>query len=244
MGAFRFKQFSVKQDKCAMKLGTDSVLLGAWASVGQASSILDIGTGTGVLALMAAQRNPHALVHAVELDQAAATQAQENFEASPWAARLTAVACALQDYAKAPLLPCYDALICNPPYYPPSEHTAMPASARSLARQAATLDFQTLINCAEHLLNPEGCWSLILPSREAKTFLALLQAPWSVRRRIEVLPRVGKQPNRELLELCLQECTTSQTGLIALRQGPTSASHHEQYTKAFRALHRDFLLFL
>ena len=84
MSTFRFKQFKIEQDKCAMKIGTDGVLLGAWADVAQASSILDIGTGTGILALMAAQRHSTALIHAVELETDAYQQAKDNVAESPW----------------------------------------------------------------------------------------------------------------------------------------------------------------
>jgi len=99
MSVFRFKQFAMSQDRCAMKIGTDGVLLGAWAFCKQASQILDIGTGTGLIALMLAQRNPVAHIDALEINIEAAEQANENMQASPWANRLTVFPTSLQTFA-------------------------------------------------------------------------------------------------------------------------------------------------
>lgn len=244
MAPFRFKQFAVQQDRCAMKLGTDGVLLGAWARVAQASSILDIGTGTGVLALMAAQRNASATIHAVELDAAAAAQAAENFQASPWAARLRVAHQSLQAYAQAPLNDRYDCLISNPPYYSKAQHSAIEAPERALARQSHALDATALLECAARLLAPQGWLSLILPIRESLAWLAeAAQQGWWVRRRTAVCPRAGKAANRCLLELCRYATPTEERTLV-LRQATPTAHPHDAYTSDFIRLHQDFLLFL
>lgn len=241
MSVFRFKQFEVRQDKCAMKIGTDGVLLGAWANIAQASSILDIGTGTGVLALMAAQRNLEAIVHAVEIHPAAQEQAQENFAQSPWKERLQLFPLALQNYFLQYPNSTYDSILCNPPYYPAAHHTPIQEKARSQARSTVSLDFGTLLTQAKALLSPSGNFSLILPQKEAQEFLALATATgWWIAQEVAVVPRTGKPSNRVLLELKQQACSKVSSTLI-LR--PQQAAP-KQYTPAFEVLHRDFLLFL
>lgn len=244
MAIFRFKQFAVQQDHCAMKLGTDGVLLGAWARVAQAPTILDIGTGTGVLALMAAQRQPSATIHAVELDTAAAAQAHDNFQQSPWANRLTAIHQSLQNYVRAPLSSNYDCLISNPPYYDQQQHSTIPETQRALARQTHALGPTTLLAGAAQLLAPQGWFSLILPIRESQTWMEIATScGWWIQRRTLVHPRVGKVANRCLLELCRYPTTTEEQVLV-LRQAAATEHPHDAYTETFRALHRDFLLFL
>ena len=227
-----------------MKLGTDGVLLGAWARVAPAVAILDIGTGTGVLALMAAQRNPKVVVHAVELDAAAAAQAQQNFRNSPWATRLTAIHQSLQAYCTAPLRTSYDCLISNPPYYPPQQHSAIQAPQRALARQSQALRANDLLAHAARLLQPQGWLSLILPVREHHAWLETAQnLGWWVRRHTLVCPRAGKAANRCLLEFCRYPTTTERQTLV-LRQAAPTTHPHDAYTADFRTLHQDFLYFL
>lgn len=244
MAIFRFKQFAVQQDRCAMKLGTDGVLLGAWARVAQAPTILDIGTGTGILALMAAQRQPSATIHAIELDPAAAAQAQDNFQQSPWADRLTAIHQSLQTYVRAPLLSNYDCLISNPPYYNQQQHSTITDTQRALARQTHALSPTALLESAALLLAPHGWLSLILPIRESQTWLEIAtNCGWWVQRRTVVHPRAGKAANRCLLELG-RHPTIAEEQVLVLRQATVTDHPHDAYTKAFQNLHRDFLLFL
>jgi tRNA1Val (adenine37-N6)-methyltransferase len=241
MSTFRFKQFELQQDKCAMKIGTDGVLLGAWANIVQASSILDIGTGTGVLALMAAQRNAEALIDAVEINPAAQLQAQANFAKSPWSTRLRLHPCSLQDYSLQHPLPIYDSIICNPPYYPSGRHSSIAQKARRQARSTVDLEFDALLKATVLLLAPMGNLSLILPTSEAQEFWKLAQKQsWYLAQQVAVVPRVGKASNRTLLELKRQPCQTVQQTLILRPKQQKSG----RYTAAFEALHRDFLLFL
>ena len=111
---FQFKQFKVCHDRCAMKVGTDGVLLGAWASLENAATVLDIGTGAGLIALMAAQRNPVARIAAVELDADAACQAAENVQASPWSSRVEVICADAKAYEPGMR---FDAIVSNPPYF-------------------------------------------------------------------------------------------------------------------------------
>ncbi|UOQ68481.1 methyltransferase [Hymenobacter volaticus] len=145
-----------------MKVSTDACVLGAVADVAGARRILDIGTGTGLLALMAAQRNPIAQIEAVELDEAAATQAQTNFTESPWAHQLTLHAQALAEFAATMPSP-FDHILCNPPFF---RHSLRPPDARrATARHTApdTLTFAELAHFAMHFLAPEGRLTVLLP---------------------------------------------------------------------------------
>lgn len=224
-----------------MKIGTDGVLLGAWANIVQASSILDIGTGTGLLALMAAQRNTQALIDAVEIDTNAQYQATSNFEQSPWSNRLKLFPCAIQDYLDQATPHYYDSIICNPPYYPQDRHSFIQDKARQQARSTISLDFTTLLDAVQQLLKPSGNFSLILPQQEASIFLeAALTKNWWIAQKVAVIPRVGKNSNRVLLELKQQYCKCVESS-ITLRPPQNSS---KRYTADFEKLHYDFLLFL
>ncbi len=171
---FRFKQFCVSQQHAAMKVGTDSDLLGALASGG--NRILDIGTGTGVLALMMAQRFPRARVEAVEIDSNAVLDARENFAASPFAGRLTLHHASFQEYVaqRLPQTPLFDAAVCNPPYF--NKSLTCPDGSRTRARHTNSLPFEDLVRGAYRLIAEGGHFSVILPSRAAESFVGLCQA--------------------------------------------------------------------
>jgi tRNA1Val (adenine37-N6)-methyltransferase len=154
---FRFKQFSIHQDRCAMKVGTDGVLLGAWAQGGQ--RILDIGTGTGLIALMMAQRYPEAEVTGIDIDQEAVQQAQENIVQSPFKDRVEAVHSSLQDYTS--LASSFDSIVSNPPFFVDS--LPAPDRQRTIARHTNTLTYRDLMQSAYQLLSDEGELSLIIP---------------------------------------------------------------------------------
>ena len=138
---FQFKQFTVFHDRCAMKVGTDGVLLGAWTRTGQGCSILDIGTGTGLIALILAQRIPDARITAVELDREAALQAAENVRNSPWAARIEVVEADIRQYATRVSHP-FDIIVSNPPFFNSSLHS--PSEARTQARHTDSLSYAEL----------------------------------------------------------------------------------------------------
>lgn len=150
-----------------MKVGTDGVLIGAWAPLLQARTLLDIGTGSGLLALMAAQRNPTVRIDAVEMEPEAAAQAQENVDRSPWKERITLHRTTIQAFAahhvNSPIPPGgYDFILSNPPFF---EETLKPAQgARSMARHTDTLPFADLMQCAARLMHEEGAFALIYPA--------------------------------------------------------------------------------
>ncbi|RFP66565.1 methyltransferase domain-containing protein [Hymenobacter lapidiphilus] len=166
---FQFKQFRIEQGACAMKVCTDACVLGAVTAVAGAARILDIGTGTGLLALMAAQRNPTASIEAVELDDSAAAQAAANFTASPWAARLRLHARPLAQLAAARPQP-FDHIICNPPFF--RHALRSPDARRTTARHADddTLSFGELACFAADFLTPTGRLTVLLPPPEMQEF--------------------------------------------------------------------------
>ncbi|WP_428230469.1 tRNA1(Val) (adenine(37)-N6)-methyltransferase [Flavobacterium sp.] len=168
---FTFKQFSVKQDKTAMKVGTDGVLLGSWAPVNHNPfSVLDIGAGTGIIALMLAQRTHAEQIDALEIDEDAYEQAVDNFENSPWGDRLFCFHAGLDEFIEEPEDE-YDLIVSNPPFY--SEDYKTENEQRDLARFQDAMPFEELIEAADLLLSENGIFAVILPFKEEENFIAL-----------------------------------------------------------------------
>lgn len=165
---FQFKQFSISQEKSAMKVGTDGVLLGAWTPVEKANNILDIGTGTGLIALMLAQRNPLANIHAVEIEANAFEEAKDNFKNAPWANRLTVFNSSLQSFKTNVK---YDLIVSNPPYFTDTFKNA--DTEKALARHVDNLPFQDLLFYTTSLLNEHGTCAFIIPFSEEENFINL-----------------------------------------------------------------------
>lgn len=195
---FRFKRFTVWQDRCAMKVGTDATLLGAWAGLppngGERLDVLDIGTGTGIIALMLAQRCADACVTGIDIDQDAAAQAAANMAASPFSSRMTVVCQPVQQFGGGP----YDAITCNPPYFQGS--LECPDSKRTLSRHNTSLTYDELASHVFRLLAGEGEFSMILPAdhlhhMEAAAAIAGLFE----KRRCYVRTKETKPPKRVML---------------------------------------------
>ena len=159
---FTFKRFVVRHDKCAMKVGTDGVLLGAWAGGGR--RVLDVGTGSGLIALMMAQRFPDAEITAVDIEPGACAQAVENVGCSPFAGRIRVVESSLQDFRGGE----YDAIVCNPPFY--QNTLKSKNAARTMARSAETLPFGDLFRHASRLLADGGVLSVVVPDAVRRDF--------------------------------------------------------------------------
>lgn len=227
---FRFKAFEIGHDRCAMKVGTDGVLLGAWTNIQHCRRALDIGTGTGLIALMLAQRQPHALIEALEIEPLAAQQAQENFLASPWADRLHLAGSALQDFAPSGF---YDLIISNPPFFVDAYVSGQ--QARDQARHTHSLPHALLIEKAAQWLSPQGRLALVLPVAEARQAMGLaLQQGLHLRRRLQMRHSPHAQPKRWLMEFSAQ-AGALQEEEIAIRE----ADGHT-FSAAYRALTRDF----
>ncbi|WP_316248026.1 tRNA1(Val) (adenine(37)-N6)-methyltransferase [Hymenobacter sp. BT491] len=233
---FKFKHFTVHQDSCAMKVCTDACVLGATADVETAAHILDIGTGTGLLALMAAQRAPTAYIEAVEVDADAAAQATENFQASPWASRLQLQAVSLQEYAaRNPAL--FDHILCNPPFFRNSLRS--PDAARTAARHTApdTLPFSEIAAFAAQHLVAHGQLTVLLPPPEMQHFeREAAAAGLYAAHRLTLHHRASSRALRHITSFERQPQPLEQQALAI----HTEAS--EAYSPAFRTLLQDFYL--
>lgn len=196
---FTFKQFEIRQDRCAMKVGTDGVLLGAWARVGHCKRILDIGTGTGLVALMAAQRSGAEVV-GIDLDADAVSQAAENAVASPWSDRVRIMEADAKEFSDIQL---FDAILCNPPYFENS--LKCPDAARAMARHTDTLTFDELAKNAARLLASEGELSVVIPYDRATdmTVSAACYGLFATRQTV-VCPVQGGKPKRMLMAFSKQ----------------------------------------
>ena len=171
---FSFKQFTVQQDKCAMKIGTDAVLLGAWCPVeNNPNSVLDIGAGTGVLSLMIAQRTNAEQIDAIEIDDSAYEQCVTNFENSPWNDRLFCFHAALDEFVEEPDCE-YDLIISNPPFY--TDDFKSDSEQRDLARFEYALPFEDLVEAADLLLSEKGVFVVIIPFKEELDFILLCES--------------------------------------------------------------------
>jgi tRNA1Val (adenine37-N6)-methyltransferase len=196
-GQFSFKQFSIDQDRCAMKVGTDGVALGAWVPVTGVTRILDIGTGTGLIALMLAQRSAaDCQIVAVELDPDAAAQAAENVARSPWSTRIEVVIAAVQQLDTEP----FDLIVSNPPYFVHGQ--SFSCAARQQARHTSSLSHEELLQHGLRLLAPNGRIALVLPIAAAEQVMLLAeQSGLGVELAQRLIPTTKKEPNRFLLLL-------------------------------------------
>lgn len=195
--SFHFKQFSVQQDKCAMKVGTDAVLIGSWVQTGNASFILDIGTGSGVIALMLAQKC-NARIDAIDVDEKAFQQSHENFIKSPWSFRLNSNHNSLQNFSKEHESK-YDLIVTNPPYF---HHASKPPEESRLnARHSDLLTFDELLDGVKKILSPEGRFCVILPCKEGVEFLDKAQRKeLFCRQLLRIKTKADKNEKRLIME--------------------------------------------
>ena len=224
-----------------MKIGTDSVLLGSWVTHANPLRILDIGAGTGILALMLAQKFPQASIEAVELDPSSCQQALENFERSPWRDRLRTHCIDFTLFDRS-LTHCYDLIVSNPPYFrAPNRHKGHnrqhPGQQRALARFQEHLPFSALIDGVHRLLKPCGLFALILPNPEADEFEAIsARYAWHLCRELQVRPSHAKPTHRRLMAWSPIPSSEVQRESLAIRQDEGI------YTRDYYELTRDFLL--
>lgn len=198
---FAFKKFSVKQQANAMKVGTDSVVLGALAQIPQTNLpylSLDIGTGTGLLALMLAQKGA-LKIDAVEIEPIFAQEAQFNFNQSEWVDRIRLFEMGIQQFA-ASSVNRYELIISNPPYYIEAESYKLDEPLRATARYTQQLSFDVLAKCASKLLSEQGKFWLILPNKEAALFQQQAQAAQLfLQQTIEIIPKQNAKSNRVVM---------------------------------------------
>ncbi|MBR4849687.1 MAG: methyltransferase [Alistipes sp.] len=213
-----------------MKVGTDGVLLGAWADCSGAKRILDIGTGTGVIALMSAQRNTEAKIYAVEIDETATRRARSNFEMSPWAERLEVENCAVQEFDPNEK---FDLIISNPPYF--IDSLLPPDAKRSTARHTHDLSFEELDKAVCRLLADGGKFALILPTAEFEKYLSLTKL--HLVRRCDMYPTAGAAVKRVMAEFAKSETAEIVRESIAIER-----ERRGDYTDEYRTLTKDFYL--
>ncbi|CNB45440.1 putative S-adenosyl-L-methionine-dependent methyltransferase [Yersinia frederiksenii] len=233
-GGFTFKQFFVAHDRCAMKVGTDGVLLGAWVPIEKARKVLDIGCGSGLIALMIAQRSaPDVEIDGVELEPEAAQQASSNAAQSPWAERVHIYAQDIHQFAENHPHQ-YDLIVSNPPYFAPA--VACRDEARDTARYTGSLTHDALLNCAEKLITKEGVFCVVLPHDLGGELAHLaVQQDWFVHCQVDIRDRPGKPLHRMLLTLSRQPAET-QYQHLDLRQS------EGVYSPEFCALISEFYL--
>ena len=235
MSVFQFKQFSVNQDQTAMKIGTDGVLLGAWTPLeNNPKSVLDIGTGTGIIALMLAQRSTAEQIDALEIDESAFEQAVENFENSPWGDRLFSFHAGLDEFVEEPEEE-YDLIVSNPPFF--SEDYRSENEQRDLARFQDAMPFEELVEAADLLLSENGIFSVIIPFNEEDRFIELCSE-------VELYPikitRVKGALNTKIIRSLLA-FKRYELAVLTSDELVIEISRHE-YTPEYIALTKDFYL--
>lgn len=229
---FKFKQFTVFHDRCAMKVGTDGVLLGAWAQVAEAKNVLDIGTGTGLIALMIAQRS-HALITAIDIDEDAVEQAKENVASSPWGERISV--CRKNVKEMQPQQDGgFDVIVSNPPYF--VENVGCPDDRRHAARHADGLTFRELLSAVSGLLSDDGIFSVIIPTDAVDSF-TVIAAEFHLyqQRKTLVHTKPGAIPKRTLLVFGRNVCACETTHLIVELE-------RHVYSPEFITLTKDYYL--
>ncbi|MFT4780457.1 MAG: tRNA1Val (adenine37-N6)-methyltransferase [Psychroserpens sp.] len=231
---FQFKEFSINQDQCAMKIGTDGVLLGAWSSIeSNPFSILDIGAGTGVLSLMLAQRSDAQVIEALEIDDKAYEQCVDNFEQSPWNDRLFCYHASLEEFAEE-MDDQYELIICNPPFYSGDYKTEN--ARRDLARFQDAMPFEHLLESISTLLSKNGLFSVVIPFSEEEKFITLAkQFNLFTKRILHVRGNPSADIKRSLIEFSFLQSNIEVSELII------ETSRH-QYTENYIRLTRYFYL--
>lgn len=235
--AFTFKQFHIDDLNCGMAVSTDAVVLGAWAPLTNAKQILDIGAGSGILGLMAAQRS-QANITCIELDDTAAIACQHNIAQSPWASRIRLVQGSIQQLSQAEEYQGYfDHIICNPPYFEHGPQAQL--SQRAMARHTDQLSFSELLAAIEQCLSSNGLASLILPIQSLHNFNHLLsQSKLEWVERVDIKSVEGKRANRVLCLLTTQTHRSVEPKVSELTLRDTSG----QYSQAMVHLTQDFYL--
>lgn len=231
---FQFKQFNIEQDRCAMKVGTDGVLLGAWTPlINNPYNILDIGTGTGLIALMLAQRSNAEQIDAIEIDDNAYEQATENFENSPWNDRLYCYHAGLDEFVEE-VEEEFDLIVSNPPFY--KDEYKSDNEQRDIARFEDSLPFEELIEAADFFLSENGIFALIVPFKEEQVIIDLCLEKKLFPLKIT---RVKGTPTSEIKRSLLAFSRIEQPALVD--ELTIEISRH-QYTPEYIELTKEFYL--
>src|SRR5690554_1164673 len=231
---FRFKQFKVVQNHAAMKVGTDGVLLGAWVNTENASSILDVGTGTGLIALMLAQRT-NAFITGIDIEEKAAMEAVTNILASPWSQRIRIINISLQNFLQS-INNKFDLIVSNPPFFSNSQKSKIENLA--IAKHNDFLPFDDLIFCCSKLLNDNGRFALIIPCQSYNEIQMLSQkANLTIIRKTLVKPTPMKKGHRLLIQLAKTEFIPIEMDVIHIHDDTK-----QDFSQEFKTLISPFYL--
>jgi len=229
---FMFKQFTVFHDRCAFKVGTDGVLLGAYADAGAASRILDIGTGSGLIALMIAQRSD-ADIYAIEPDQESFIQAGENFNRSPWSSRITPVNCFLQDFNPASIK--FDLIVSNPPFFASSLRN--PDSRKASARHNFNLSGKELLFGVNRLLSSDGHFEVVIPVAEGNR---MIEEASQYGLFCNKLLQIKSNPSSDIIRLIIT--FSREKGMVLKEYLTLEKSGRHEFTEEYMSLTRDYYL--
>ncbi len=229
---FVFKQFKILQDKCAMKVGTDAVLLGSWVNASNAKTILDIGTGTGIIALMLAQKSD-ATIDAIDIDKNAFLQASENIAGCKWKERIQIHHISLQQYSTDS--PKYDLIVSNPPYFVDSSKAS--EESRTNARHTDQLPFSDLLNGVLNLLNPTGSFYVILPTKESQVFRDMAEEQNLFLTKLTRVITLADRPEKRLLMQFEFTKKALEENFITIEK-----DERHSYTDEYKELTKDYYL--
>jgi len=233
MPSFKFKQFEIQHNRSSMKVGTDAVLLGAWAAVDNASRVLDIGSGSGVVALMLAQRTEAQIV-GVDIDLPSVEEAARNAENSAWKNRVQFCCTSIQQFCEEKNKNAFDLIVSNPPFFVNSLKS--PTEGKNRSRHTDTLSFNDLVHCVLHCLSENGSFAVILPCIYGEQMENLCtQNQLFCYRKLQIFPKEGKNSNRLLLQF-KRKRQPSNTENLTIR------NINDTYTETYKELTKDFYL--
>jgi len=232
--SFKFKQFEMRHSNSTMKIGTDAVLLGSWFNDSHATNILDIGTGSGVIALIAAQRTT-AFIDAIDIHKDSITEAEKNFKTSRWSDRLSAHLVSLQEYSTLSKKK-YNHILSNPPFF--VNALKSPDTKRNLARHTDNLSFEDFITFSKNISYPNALLSIILPAKEGVLFRSIAaKHGYFLSRITNIFPTETKKVNRVLMEFILSE-----EPLSLLINDLYIRKNNNRYSDEYKILTKDFYL--
>ncbi len=228
---FEFKQFSIEQTSSVFKVGTDACLLGAWVEVSNAALILDVGTGTGVIALICAQRNKTAQILAIDINSEATDLAAKNFLNSPWKSRLKTQCVRFQDLQLSELFH-FDLIVCNPPFFKDSIHNS--TQSQSLARHEIALNLAEMLEKAVNVLSPDGNIALIIPYARASELLQISsQVGLHIQRLFSVAPFGHKPANRLMVSLAKNKVDYHESHLVLRSSAKSYSAEFQQLMQPY-----------
>ncbi len=229
---FYFKQFKIYHDRCAMKVGTDAVLLGAWARVDAAKTVLDIGSGSGVISLMLAQRGQDIQqIDAIEIEPVAAAQCEENFNNSPWSDLFHTHCVDVKEFVNSNP---YDLIVSNPPFF--KSGSAATEQKRAAARHTGSLPHETLLNAVNNLLQPSGLFCVVLPFHEANDFIGLAE-----KENIFLIEKLEVRPKKDKpIERCLIAFKKQKPASVGIGELVIQFEKRNDFTPEYIALTKEY----